>query len=130
MSRNALVTLEWADGEYPFRLGLAELEAVQEATRAGPAHLLRRLHLGEWFIADMRAPILHGLLGGGMGADRARAMVKTWVDNRPLAESVPVAMAVIAAALHGAPDDDDDEAEAPPQGKPQPVSPPLSQTGD
>jgi hypothetical protein len=121
MSRHGLVTLDWADGEYPFRLGLGELEAVQEATRAGPAHLLRRLHLGEWFVADLRMPILHGLLGAGMAADRARAMVKTWVDNRPLAESVPIAMTVLAAALHGAPEDDDDEVEAPPEGKPEPA---------
>lgn len=122
MSRHGDVTLAWADGDYPFRLDLGQLVAVQEATQAGPAHLMARLSDGTWRVEDIRAPILHGLMGGGMDAIRARGMVTTWVDARPWVESIPVALAILGAAIYGAPADDEDETEAPPEGKTPPAA--------
>lgn len=114
MSRHGDITLAWADGEYRFRLGWGELIALQEDCDAGPAHILERLATGRWLVQDLRAVILHGLLGGGLEAARARTLVRRHVEEAPLSESVLVAQAVLLAALRGA---DDDPAEIPAPGK-------------
>lgn len=116
MARHGDVTLGWADGEYPFRLAIAQLIAVQEECDAGPAEILARLQDGRWRVQDVRAPIFQGLLGGGLGPAKARQLVVTYVENRPLVESLGVAQAVLLAALMGAPDGDDPEM---PPGKPE-----------
>lgn len=53
MSRNAEITLSWADGDYRFRLGAGELEILQEETGYGPYVLADRLR------ARQRAVRLH-----------------------------------------------------------------------
>ena len=116
--RNGEITLGWADGEYAFRLAWGQLIAVQEACDAGPAELLARFESGTWRIDDVRAVILHGLIGGGMAANQARQLVNTYVEQTPLQENLPVAQAALMAALYGAPPADGDEAELPP-GKPE-----------
>lgn len=115
--RHAEITLGWADGDYTFRLAWGELIAVQEACDAGPAELLARFERGTWRVEELRAVILHGLLGGGTDAAQARKLVATYVQDAPLQENLPVAQAVLMAALYGAPPQDDDDAEIPP-GKP------------
>ena len=117
MSRHGDVTLDWADGEYTFRLAWGQLIAVQEACDAGPAHILHRLQTGAWRVQDIEAVLLHGLLGGGVPRDRARMLMRSFVHNAPLAENVAVAQAVLLAALLGAPEAED-AAELPP-GKPE-----------
>lgn len=123
MSRSGRVTLAWSGGEHDFRLDLAQIGAVQEACDAGPAEILKRLSAGTWRMADLRAPILHGLIGGGLPPVEARALVARWVDQRPWLESVPVAHAVLMAALAGAPEGEADETPEPPPGEPPPASP-------
>lgn len=113
MSRSGKVTLGWADGEYAFRLGWAQLGAVQEACDAGPAWVLNRLHSGEYRTHDIEAPIFQGLLGGGMEPAQARKLVRLYVHEQPLAENVLVARAILAAAIVGV------EDEPPDLGKPR-----------
>ena len=60
---------------------------------------------------DVREILRLGLIGGGMKPFEALAMVKRYVEERPLLESMLVAAAVMQAALAGVPDD--------PVGKPQ-----------
>lgn len=121
MSRHGNVTLAWADGDYAFRLGWGELIHVQEACDAGPVEVMNRLGQGRWRVQDIEAPILHGLLGGGMTAERARALVRTWVRERPLAESISPAQAILAAAIIGDPKAEDESDTQP--GKPEPADP-------
>lgn len=104
MSRSASVTLEWADGEYPFRLGIKQIEELQEKTDCGPYFLLSRLLNGTWKVHDARETIRLGLIGGGMAPDKAITLVKRYVDDRPLLESVKPASAILSAACIGAPD--------------------------
>ena len=113
--RHGDITLGWADGDYTFRLAWGELIAVQEACDAGPAEILRRIGDGSWRVQDLGAVILHGLLGGGCDPAVARKLVKRYVHENPLAESVPVAQAVLLAAISGV---DDDPADVP-AGKPK-----------
>ena len=93
---------------YRFRLGLAQLEELQERTGTGPLATLTRLMNGTWFVADRREPILLGLIGGGdVSPQEALRLVERYVDARPLAESAPLAMDILRAACFGDPDDED-----------------------
>lgn len=98
---DARVTLTWGDGEHTFRLPIAQLLELQEKTDAGPLELFLRIHSGRWRVQDLRETIRLGLVGGGMKPAEAVALVRRYVDDRPLAESVPVALEVIQAAIAG-----------------------------
>lgn len=101
MSRDASITFDWADGTQTFRLALGQLRELQEKTNAGPMELLRRIDSGSWRIDDLRETIRIGLIGGGMKPADALALVKNYVDARPLQESVFPAQYILMAALFG-----------------------------
>lgn len=113
MSRDASITLTWADGDFKFRLGWGELEELQEKTNAGPYVVLQRLHNGTWRVQDISNVMRMGLVGGGMAPDQAIQKVRYYVEQRPPMESVHHALAVLSAALMGAPDEKLGEPEAP-----------------
>ena len=104
MSRDAKTAFDWADGNYTFRLGLGEIEELQEKTGCGPYFLLNRMRSGEWRVGDLRETIRLGLIGGGLEPSKAFGLVKKYVDARPLLENLNPAMAIISAAVIGAPD--------------------------
>ncbi|MGU3494212.1 gene transfer agent family protein [Xanthobacteraceae bacterium A53D] len=105
MSRDARLDLDWADGTYAFRLGWGELELLQEACDAGPYVVLGRLTDGTWRMQDVAETIRCGLIGGGMSTTDAVRKVRTYVKDRPPAESLMTAQAVLSAGLVGAPDE-------------------------
>lgn len=105
MSRSGRIEIDWAEGTHGFRLAIGQLVELQERTGVGPAALWRRLVESEWKVGDLRETIRLGLIGGGATPAEALALVRDYVEARPLVESVPVAIAVVAAALYGAPDD-------------------------
>lgn len=113
MSRDASITLTWGDGDFKFRLGWAELEELQEKTDAGPYVVLQRLHNGTWKVQDISNVIRMGLIGGGMPPDQAIKKIRFYVEQRPPMESIHHAIAVLSAALLGAPDEPLGEPEAP-----------------
>lgn len=104
-SRHGDVTLTWADGEHTFRLPIGQLRELQEKTDCGPMELLNRFFRGTWRLDDVRETIRLGLIGGGTKPIDALALVGRYVDARPLAESVPVAQAVIGGLLFGSQED-------------------------
>ena len=69
-----------------------------------PYFLLGRVDGGQWFIDDLRETIRIGLIGGGLEPVKALALVKRYVDDRPFAESITHARAILLAAIVGAPD--------------------------
>ncbi|MBV9549306.1 MAG: gene transfer agent family protein [Alphaproteobacteria bacterium] len=101
------VTLKWGDGgsERRFGLALGQLEELQRVCDAGPEEILQRLLSGTPRVQDLRQVIRLGLIGGGMEPAKALAMVEAHVDARPRQESLPVARAVLLAAVMGVPDD-------------------------
>lgn len=125
MSRSGESVVEFGGEERTFRLALKQWEKVQEACDAGPAELLARLspvfearkrgysfadilaagHLGTWRINDLREPILQGLLGAGVPGPEALKLVREWVEERPLIESVAVAYQVVLGGVIGAADE-------------------------
>ena len=105
MSRDGRIEIEWPDERRPFRLGIAELEELQERTGAGPAEVLRRLYHGTWKIAEVREPLLLGLIGGGMSAADALKLGHRYAGPGHLMDAVVPSMSVIYATLNGAPDE-------------------------
>lgn len=104
MSRNASITLAWADGEYLFRLGLGQIEELQEACDAGPFVILNHLIAGTWRVKMVRETLRLGLIGGGMQPTQAFKLIQRYHDELPWAHNVKQASAVLHAAVLGAPD--------------------------
>lgn len=113
MSRDATISLTWADDDYSFRLGWGELAELQEKTDAGPYVVLNRLYSHQWRVEDISNIIRLGLIGGGMAPATALKKVRTYVEERPPLENHSIAVAILAAGLLGAPDEPVGEPEAP-----------------
>ena len=113
MSRDAKITLTWADDDYVFRLGWAELEELQEKCDAGPYVLLTRMHDDTWRMADIAETIRLGLIGGGMEPVAALKRVRTYVKKRVPMENLPFAQAILSAAVVGVEDEKLGEPDAP-----------------
>lgn len=105
MSRDAKIQLVWADGEYTFRLGWGEIEALQEACDAGPWMILERLFSKQCLIGDISNVIRQGLIGGGLEPVSATKLVRTYVEKRPPAENLLFATVILQAAVQGADDE-------------------------
>lgn len=106
MSRSAEVTLGFAGEDRQFRLPIGRLRALQEKCDCGPMELLNRFAGGTWRVDDLRETIHQGLVGGGMEAREAAGLLKSDFDDLPLQQFVPVAHAIVMAAVVGAPDED------------------------
>lgn len=106
------VDLTWAGGEHRFLLTIELLRALQEKTDAGPGWTLARLASGQWLVDDIIQPIRLGLEGGGLDKEEARKLVRHFVEDRPLTESVLTARAILAHALYGDEEDADDAGES------------------
>lgn len=125
MSRSGDIELDFAGELRTFRLAIGQWRKVQEKCDAGPAELLARLSpaffarqqglsfdqilggglLGRWRVDDIREPILQGLLGANMAAPEAMKLVRDWVEERPLIESVALAYQIVLAGVIGAEDE-------------------------
>lgn len=104
--RDARVELEFADGDYSFRLGWGQLIELQEKTLAGPYVVLQRLLDKSFLIDDVAETIRIGLIGGGMEPGKALTMTKRYVKARPPFENLTLATAILMAGLMGAPDEE------------------------
>ncbi len=117
--RDGSIEIAWAGGEHIFRLGIAEAEKVQDECDAGPPVIAARLARSIWRVQDIRAPILWGLIGGGLPAAEAQKLVKQYLIP-PMAQHVMAAQAIITSFIVAPADDvaedepsgDDPNAEA------------------
>lgn len=111
-SRHGQLELTWGDGPHVFRLAIGEIRELQEKTGCGPMELVKRMIHGTWRIDDIRETVRLGLIGGGLDPIKSLSLVARYVDQRPLAESVPVAQAVLSVLLFGG---DEEDRPAPPK---------------
>lgn len=144
MSRAGDIELDFAGETRRFRIAIGEIRKIQEKCDAGPGEIAQRLApflayaaaraearargveppslmaalmtsgVGNWRVDDVREPILQGLIGAGMEPGPATRLVRGWVEERPLAESIPIAFAVMMAAIAGA---EDEQPAGEPQGE-------------
>jgi hypothetical protein len=112
MSRLGAVDLQFGDGEYSFRLRMAQLIELDEKFEVGPQRMLIDFANDGARVTHVREIIRLGLIGGGMKPPEAYTLVKNYVDQRPLMESVMHAQVILAAAVVGLPEDE-------PPGKPE-----------
>lgn len=113
MSRSAKVSLP-LDEPRDCRLGIDQLEELQERTDAGPEELILRIDAGRWRVGDLRHTLRLGLIGGGLPATAAAVWIDRYAGPGRLLEWKSHARAILQAALIGAPDEDE-----PPQGEPE-----------
>mgnify|MGYP002622131219 CR=1 FL=1 len=95
-------TAFFGDKERPFTLSddmVAELEAK---TETGIGTLFQRLTAHAFRLADLAEVIRLGLIGGGTSPEEADRLVSTYARNRPIAEVLPLATAILAARWLGA----------------------------
>lgn len=93
------IAFDWADGHYTFRLAIGHWRELRDKTGAGPYELYDRVVRRKWAIDDLREVVRLGLIGGGMAPVEALKLVQRYVDERPLLESVPVALRIMQASL-------------------------------
>ena len=108
MSRSAKVRLEWADGEYDFRLSIGQLDEFDDLTGVGPGHALAHIRagvFGAWKAKWVREAIRLGLIGGGLDPHQALRLVKRYFDGQPIAPHLPTAQAVLLASVVGVEDE-------------------------
>ncbi len=104
--RNTRLTLAWADADYDFDIRPSgQLRELQELCDAGPQFIAMRLQTGSYREEDVRETLRLGLIGAGMAPSKALALVKRYVDPRPLQENLGVAQAILLAAIVGVADD-------------------------
>lgn len=101
MNRHGAIEITWAGGDHTFRLGLDEVEELEAATDTS-IFLLHSSMTSATPFAKLKTyseTIRVGLIGGGMSPVEARLMVRRFVDQRPLVESVALAAVIIRAGL-------------------------------
>jgi hypothetical protein len=96
--RTAKIAIEWADGKYDFEMKIGELMELETATRRlsyvhrngdveyqhlGAEYLHSLLGEGKSLVSDAREVLRIGLIGGGMKPDKARHLIKRYVDDLP-----------------------------------------------
>ncbi|MGA0615323.1 gene transfer agent family protein [Paracoccus sp. KR1-242] len=118
----ARVVIRWAGGEHAFRLGLAELEVIQQNTDCGPEHLLQRINAGLWTAAELMEILRNGLIGGGMDDVDAKNLVHRTFGQHPMIVFKVPAQEVLFLCLYGPPDDP--VGEDTPAGDPTPSADP------
>lgn len=105
MQADGSVDLVFGGDERCFRLGIAELLALQERRDSGPLEVATRLQIGTWRVEDITETIRLGLIGGGMDGKAARALVDAFVGPGHITEHALTALAVLLTALQGVPGD-------------------------
>lgn len=101
MSSHAAIDLDFADGTYRFRLGLGEIAELEEKAKRGIFLIHDDL---DPKVRSAKSSVISetlriGLIGGGTKPADALALVRRYVDQRPLTESLFLAYAVVVAAL-------------------------------
>lgn len=105
---NGTVELEWGDGDQVFNIAKIKecLELEEKCGDCGIFEIFNRITEGKARLNDIRETIRLGLIGGGKTPVQALVLVKRYVDDRPLIESLPVARTILMAALVGVPGDE------------------------
>lgn len=96
---HGLVTQDFGDGTYSFRLAYGQWLELQEAVGSGPLELYVNLLNRRWRVQHIREIIRIGLIGGGTIPADALRLVRRYVEDRPILESVALALAIVSASI-------------------------------
>jgi tail tube GTA-gp10-like protein len=128
MARNATFRTFYGDAEHDFRLGLGELDELEQLTGMGSGEIWADLQisvfhqLGKLHVMRTRTVLRLGLVGGGMPKMEAAAHVDRHFVPPDLFEGGQIAFRALGAALVGC-EDDPEPAPGEPGGEGTPAAP-------
>jgi len=122
MSRTATVSKFFGDRDHDFRIGIGEAEELDEGLGYGLMALLERAPAVH--VRELREILRVGLVGGGMRKDLAAVHVNRHFQPGYFNEAAGLVIAILTAALRGAPDDPPGEPDG--EGKPMPTPSPTA----
>lgn len=99
MNNQGEVTDKWGDGTYTFRLTVTGIIELEQKCDAPFAVIFGRLTSGTFKLNDVRETVRLGLIGGGAKPSEALTLVDRY--TLPLAESLPMAKAIVAGVMFG-----------------------------
>lgn len=94
-------TVDFADGTYRFRLKVEGAIELEEKCDSPFTVIYHRLSTGTHRPNDIRETIRLGLIGGGLEPVKALALVRKYIDDRPLQESALLAHHILGGLLYG-----------------------------
>jgi hypothetical protein len=94
-------TLDWADGEYKFRVDWKALQAIESDTNSGPMALLLDMQAGRWRVEQIASIIRHALIGGGNPVDKVQSLIKTYVAGLPPEANLDLATGLLYMGVFG-----------------------------
>jgi len=103
------IVIEWADGHYSFRLGLAELEEIEAKFDKSIFEIAAALGNRTAKSKEISEVLRVGLIGGGMPPADALAKVRRYCDERPLDENRTYAYGVCLKAIQRVHTDETEE---------------------
>ncbi len=122
MSRSGKVRAPWAGERRDFKLGIDQLDELDDLCKVGPGHLLSLVSAigGNWKARQLREVLRLGLIGGGMAPPAAMLLVERYFDQEktPLSDSLSTVQLVLMACVVGSEDDEPGELSG--EGTPNP----------
>lgn len=91
------------ESEHRFCITPKLIPELERVTGAGIGTLFKRLAEAHFRFAEITHTIRLGLIGGGMAPDAAAQLCAVYVEDRPLRETYPIALAILECLWHGAP---------------------------
>ena len=98
---NLTVDRMFGDMVRPFRLTPPMILELERKTGVGIGGLCQRMFRREFGFAEISETIRLALIGGGQDPVRAAELVATYVNDRPLAETYPLAVAILETLWFG-----------------------------
>jgi hypothetical protein len=93
----------FGDAEYDFRLPPNLVIELEHRTGTGIGALCTRVFHKHFAQADIHETIRLGLIGGGVTPERGAKLIASYVADRPLSETYPLAVAILDAVWFGQP---------------------------
>lgn len=91
----------FGDGEKTFALPSALIDQLERKTGHGIGATFRHIQSQDYSVREIAEVIRFGLIGGGTSPTAADALVKTYVEDWPLAECVELAHNILFARFFG-----------------------------
>jgi hypothetical protein len=95
----------FGDGEREFRLTPILIAELERKTGAGIGALYKRVLSQGFYHADLTEIVRLALVGGGESPKIAASLTEVYAANRPLIETLPLALSILETAFYGAPQD-------------------------
>lgn len=93
----------FGDGEKTFALTDTMIRELEHKAGVGIGLFYQRVVAAQFFVTDLIETIRLGLIGAGTSPADAQRLVDTYATDRPLAETVPLALDILNARWGGEP---------------------------